>query len=966
MPRQPLSFEEKFKLIAGGITTVISMLTVVSQVVNEGKHVFSQASTAALVLFGVVLLAAGVWTVRDSLTGRSRLLHPASLMLDPDNPLQLAGRAEELRRLIGMCTGSDQVFLLGESGVGKSALLRSGLHRSLQAQDARLLPLYIDPWRQDWEYGPRAALADAFWCALSEEQRGRLGLQTAPEPERLSEVLSGCRAKLGKIPLLLFDQFNDYQVQHRTSFISAHGVWLSPDQLVEVNSFWRDIRGLLEQRLVRVLCASRTDARPWLAVVTFADAQTYTLYRLDPGSFKSLLDQLTTDTGTRPVISNPERGWNRLRERLVKDLTTDSGILAIQARLALQGLDSLPALTVEEYEWIGGLPGLETAAVEKKMKAAALHHMLQPGALHAALKALVDPERAITVPRTESELEEVAHRASGGAEGVRPTDGKTLPHALEELESSHIVHKSIHSETREPVWILDHDYLCGAVLAAGNPRNRWSRLLVQRYEAYKRAGRGWITRWATLLTPRMHLALAYQHLRGRVDFRVPLSYVVLSLVRFVPYLVPLLLIGGVLAADNGWPTPGGSWIRDFTYAHRVSLFQDRPSETAVAATAESTRIHLLRILEDRLMDGWFQPSILKNPTPDQESWIQPQVLAALWRAPETSASLRARSHEAFEKLYQARVDPGSESYFGWRTYSNSRHTSAEPALWTVAALSLLVAYSDRATGASFHPMLEYAQRVASTYRPVGNGAEQGAWNMFRNQTDPRIHSTYSATLALLALLEARASNLGWYDRPSMSAEQADQRRDELLRLTTEWLNDQFVDNRDTVGWRASTIEGDSVIHDGLTLQIYAELLRAEDEAKITVPPRILTRIPGHLAALANRPGDFRIDTQTRWTGIWLTNYEGVPVVSNVYELKFLWHPWGIEATTRWLSRARQRNDASWREIAAVTRARDHLVVDLAQDAIADATDPKTGFTFIPAEMLYALSSIPRNIAPPRN
>src|SRR5207247_9523712 len=160
-----------------------------------------------------------------------------------------------------------------------------------------------------------------------------------------------------------------------------------------------------------------------------------------------------------------------------------------------------------------------------------------------------------------------------------------------------------------------------------------------------------------------------------------------------------------------------------------------------------------------------------------------------------------------------------------------------------AAPVLLVAYSHRATGASFRPMLEYAQRVAATYRPVGNGAEQGAWNMFRNQTDPRSHSTYSATLALLALLEARASNLGWYDRPSMSAEQADQRRDELLGLTTEWLHDQCVDTRDTDGCRASTIEGDSVIHDGLTLQIYAELLRAEDEAQTTVHPRILKSIP---------------------------------------------------------------------------------------------------------------------------
>jgi hypothetical protein len=64
------------------------------------------------------------------------------LKLDPRSPEQLIGRREDLDRLLN-ALANPLVFLVSESGCGKSALLRAGVAQGPAFTD-RFLPIYID------------------------------------------------------------------------------------------------------------------------------------------------------------------------------------------------------------------------------------------------------------------------------------------------------------------------------------------------------------------------------------------------------------------------------------------------------------------------------------------------------------------------------------------------------------------------------------------------------------------------------------------------------------------------------------------------------------------------------------------------------------------------------------------------------------------------------------------------------
>ena len=131
-----------------------------------------------------------------------------------DNPSHLKGREEDVDRLYSLCRGSRQVNLVGESGAGKSALLRSGLVPATNAR-GEFLPIYLDAWGHDWEAGPRNALSEAIWNLLSEDNAAELQLSSIPHPGRAIELLERIKPELARTPLLIFDQFDDYQTRHR-------------------------------------------------------------------------------------------------------------------------------------------------------------------------------------------------------------------------------------------------------------------------------------------------------------------------------------------------------------------------------------------------------------------------------------------------------------------------------------------------------------------------------------------------------------------------------------------------------------------------------------------------------------------------------------------------------------------------------------------------------------------------------
>jgi hypothetical protein len=135
------------------------------------------------------------------------------------------------------------VFLEGESGSGKSALIRAGLLPKLK-DDKSILPLLLKDWWVDgWDRSPFKALKDALTTsgAVASDATAKLsGGQPRPGTRRLSELadveqeLTRLNDEENRAPLIIFDQFDDYQVRNRERFL-PNKTWLDPVALRQSN-----------------------------------------------------------------------------------------------------------------------------------------------------------------------------------------------------------------------------------------------------------------------------------------------------------------------------------------------------------------------------------------------------------------------------------------------------------------------------------------------------------------------------------------------------------------------------------------------------------------------------------------------------------------------------------------------------------------------------------------------------------
>jgi hypothetical protein len=338
--------------------------------------------------------------------------------------------------------------------------------------DRGLFPIYLDVWGQNWQEGPHTALIHALWEALSEEDRETVGLTALPEPENLVVILEQCRAKLGRISLLIFDQFDDYQTRHRIRFIPGRRrTLISADRLIEANAFWADLKKLIDDRVVHCLFVTRSDTAYGLESIRFVNYQVYLLDRLNADFVLPLLTELTAHAeGTAPVVFAPDRGWEQLKERLARDLREDGAVLPVQMKIALQSLGSLRSLTVRDYERAGRLHGLEAAYVEWRIVNTARHSGLTKIQVQTLLTCLADAETLKTVPKS---ADDVTATITAGDESHAGRIRKAVEEALDDLEKKEIIRKRLDPDTHQHVWILDHDYLCHGVLEAERRANPW-------------------------------------------------------------------------------------------------------------------------------------------------------------------------------------------------------------------------------------------------------------------------------------------------------------------------------------------------------------------------------------------------------------------------------------------------------------------------------------------------------------
>jgi Novel STAND NTPase 1 len=182
--------QKQLELVAGIIGAFGGIVIALGGIVGNftdffGKiEAFSKLPSWVFLTASGVLFVLGLWLLIRWRTRHSSLRNPDALRLDRNNAEHLVGRAEDIDNLLQQCLVKQIVFLEGESGSGKSALVRSGLLPRLK-DDKSIVPLMLaDLWVNQWERGPSQTLKRAIIAALSRPMR-RSRLPTARQNPHL-------------------------------------------------------------------------------------------------------------------------------------------------------------------------------------------------------------------------------------------------------------------------------------------------------------------------------------------------------------------------------------------------------------------------------------------------------------------------------------------------------------------------------------------------------------------------------------------------------------------------------------------------------------------------------------------------------------------------------------------------------------------------------------------------------------
>lgn len=429
-----------------------------------------------------------------------------------------------------------------------------------------------------------------------------------------------------------------------------------------------------------------------------------------------------------------------------------------------------------------------------------------------------------------------------------------------------------------------------------------------------------------------------------LKLRIAASIVAFVLMSFLVY---------VFAADANINVPGGENVRTFLDRHNASLFRPVHTDTEVRRAAASERRTLIEVLKrGRSQEGWLYNNLSTREKLD--AWTHAQALFVVFQMPDASNEELRDFLPALELPFTsgAAIEVNGIKY-GWTgevitkagqktAYGTSEDVEAAPTLWMAAAITAALGRPDLIKPDErprFESYLKYAQEALRLYKPP----ETGGWNLYVYQKEQGFHDPYSTVLALMVLLETKKANFPW--------EGSIERRDQMLQATAQWLANAFSEHSNPPGWRGTSDEVNAIF-DGLTLQIYAVLLRAEAEAGFKIPQKILDQIPRHLAQTISRDINYPTARSENMASVVDPN-TGREYRRNE-SIGFLWHPWAIDCAVRWLKRT-EKYGAPPEDIVRVRRALGHMVVDMGDEAIRKATSE---WAWIASETLYGLSAVP--------
>ena len=536
--------------IVGGIGVLFTAINSLSNSVRKTVGIFAGFNQWQLGVAALALAGASWWLFRLSRRCRSVLLRPEALRLERANPAHLFGgpAREDIDQLVRLCREEPLVFLEGKSGAGKSALLQAELVPALKGHPG-LLPIYVESLAgSDWERDPRIFLVTALWSALDDVSRERMELKAAPAANVARAALETVSETLGRTPLVLLDQFDDYQLRHHERCL-ARKTWLKPGKLAELNGFWRDLRELVASGSIHLVVVTRTDTAAGLTSVRFAEPETYRLDRLNSLFVGPLLAELAKDQDGQKVIGDPDYGWTSLQTRALgrkyrairNDPTAAAQDRARRARHpAWPGVDGRGIRARRRNRW----PRSPLYRGSDRQGRAAVW-----SGRGACARGPADPGR----PDNRPENRGTPYR--GAALRHRPERAGKSSAGPRRARARGSYPPSRRSGGGQNYWLLDHDYLARAVREADRRANRWQRALAEGAKALADAGARWTRRWRALLPPTTQLGFLRDRLRSKSAMASTALTRQESLQRFGPTLAVFLLVAAVATYENGKDAP---------------------------------------------------------------------------------------------------------------------------------------------------------------------------------------------------------------------------------------------------------------------------------------------------------------------------------------------------------------------------------------------------------------------------
>jgi WD40 repeat protein len=480
----------------------------------------------------------------------------------------LEGREQDIDLLARALGHAPFIWLIGESGSGKSSLLDRGLRVRLDEDDSRFT-IYLNDWGLDWVHGPLDALADAVRRRLSKgnPQVGGVG---GPSSGDEALDLLGQFGKAGRLPVLLFDQAEDYLTLHRDHFTKEQVV-VPVSTILAENRFWKAIANLLREDKVRCLFACRRDMVGFFESLRFRDPEIRWLAAISTTSAADLIAKIR-EVG----VKAPENGFDQLTTRLLRDLDADGWVLPIQLRVALLGLSRLPFLTVSAYDAEGGLPGLEALYIRSEVAKAARLVGWDAADVRALLVAMVDRSQRPMVS-SPMPIDSLLTAVPPGRRSQEELDA-----VLKVLRDADVVRASLDPETGAQVWQLDHDYLSRGVIELDR-RARRSYLELEDSAKNFGSAAGLIRRWRSLLNPRAQIALVIDRLRRRFTYGPYRGFALLSTLRLLVHPTVAAIAAALIAVHFFSLLSLSNWSRGLAGASGISKDLDSRLLLAVAA-----------------------------------------------------------------------------------------------------------------------------------------------------------------------------------------------------------------------------------------------------------------------------------------------------------------------------------------------------------------------------------------------